>query len=134
MRFTHLVPVPTILAACVAACGSSSTGPGGGGPTPTGPAVSIQNFAFAPSMVTVKVGQTVTWTNTGPSTHTATSDSLVWDSGNLSPPSGGGGYGGGSPGGTFAFTFTKAGTYTYHCTIHPPSMYPSFTGTVTVTP
>jgi plastocyanin len=124
------------------ACGSS-TGPGGGGTTPppngggsgggSGASVSVQDFSFAPKTLTVKVGTTVTWTNAGPSAHTATSDAGVWTSGTLGAPSGGG-YGGGSPGGSYSFKFMTAGTYTYHCTFHPPSQYPSFTGTITVTP
>ncbi|HTK42814.1 MAG TPA: hypothetical protein VL287_14580 [Gemmatimonadales bacterium] len=49
---------------------------------------------------------------------------------------GGGGMGSGDsmPGGTFQFTFNQAGTYGYHCPLHPPSAYPGFTGTVIVTP
>jgi len=38
----------------------------------------------------------------------------------------GGGYGGGSAGGAFQFPFTQAGTYGYHCALHPPSAYPGF--------
>jgi len=108
--------------------------------------VMIQDFMFSPATVTVKAGTTVRWTNNGPSAHLVASDVGVWSSGTLSAPMSGagygmgdgmgGGYGGGgsSPGGTFQFTFNRAGTYGYHCTIHPPSMYPGFTGTVTVTP
>ena len=40
-------------------------------------------------------------------THTATSDTGVWDSGNL------------GPGASFSKTFQNAGTFTYKCTIHP---------------
>jgi len=40
--------------------------------------ISIMNFAFNPSDVTINVGDTVTWTNNDPVTHTTTSDSLVW--------------------------------------------------------
>ncbi len=96
--------------------------------------VTIRDFTFSPATVTIKAGTTVRWTNDGPSAHTTTSDGGAWDSGSLSPPSGGGGYGGGgSAGGTFDFTFMQPGSFPYHCSIHPPSSYPGFTGTVTVT-
>lgn len=100
---------------------------------PASASVTIQDFSFSPSTLTIKVGTSVKWTNNGPSSHTTTSDSGVWDSGTLSAPSGGGGYGGGTAGGTYQFTFTTPGTYNYHCKIHPPSSYPGFTGTITVT-
>jgi plastocyanin len=97
--------------------------------------VSIHDFVFSPSTLTVKVGTTVQWTNTGPSAHTTVSDAGVWASGTLNPPSGGGGYGGGGgAGGTFSYTFMTTGTFGYHCALHPPSMYPSFVGSVVVTP
>lgn len=101
------------------ACSSSSTGPAS--TMTAGPTVSIHDFAYTPSTITVKAGTTVTWTNNGPSAHTTTSDGGVWDSGTL------------GAGGTFQFTFTQPGTFSYHCTIHPPNLYPGFTGTVTVT-
>jgi len=95
--------------------------------------VTIQDFSFSPAALTVKVGTTVTWTNNGPAAHSATSNIGTWDSGLLNGPTSGGAYGG-SAGGTYQYTFTAAGTYTYHCYLHPPSTYPGFTGTITVTP
>ena len=140
MSFFRMVPLALVTATI--ACGGSSTptSPSGGGqmssPPPAGSvAVSIQDFSFLPAAVTIKVGTTVRWTNNGPSAHTTTSDGGFWTSPTLSAPSGNGGYGGaGTAGGTFDFTFTQAGTYAYHCSLHPPSLYPGFTGTVTVTP
>jgi plastocyanin len=89
------------------------------GPSPARAAnadVTIQNFAFSPATVTVNVGDTVTWTNQESGVpHTTTSDTAVWDSGTL------------TTGQSFSFTFTQAGTFTYHCTIHP-----NMTGTVIV--
>jgi plastocyanin len=134
--------VPLALVTATLACGgySTPTSPTGGGqmssPPPAGSAaVSIQDFTFSPATVTIKAGTIVRWTNNGPSAHTTTSDGGVWSSTTLSAPSGGGGYGGtGTAAGTFDFTFTQPGTYTYHCSLHPPSLYPGFTGTVTVTP
>jgi plastocyanin len=133
--------IPLLLAASLSACGggdSAPTTPTGGGqgsnPPPAGTiAVTIQDFSFSPATLTIKAGTTVRWTNQGPSAHTSTSDTGAWNSGTLANPSGGGGYGS-SPGGTFDFNFTQPGTYSYHCSLHPPSSYPNFTGTVTVTP
>lgn len=116
--------LPLLLAS--AAC-KMSTAPTNGG-------VTIQDFSFSPAALTVKVGTTVKWTNSGPSAHTSTSNTGTWDSGQLSSPTSGGAYGGGSAGGTYQYTFTIAGTYPYHCSNHPPSTYPGFTGTITVTP
>jgi plastocyanin len=68
--------------------------------------VSIENFMFVPATVTINVGDTVRWTvNSG--THTATSNSGVWDSNTM------------GTGEVFAFTFDQAGNYPYICTIHP---------------
>ncbi|MDB5089945.1 MAG: hypothetical protein JWR09_3939 [Mucilaginibacter sp.] len=77
-------------------------------PTPSTPAatVAIQNFAFVPSTVNIKVGNSVTWTNMDTAPHTATDLANAFDSGSL------------STGKTFNFTFNTAGTYTYHCLIH----------------
>jgi plastocyanin len=83
-------------------------------PTPTtaattapesGSSVSIANFAFSPQSLTVKVGTKVTWTNKDSLTHTVTANGGAF---NQTVPSGS----------TFSFTFTKAGTYSYHCAIH----------------
>ena len=49
----------------------------------------------------------MTWTNNGPSVHTVTADDGSFDSGNI------------SVGKTFSHTFQTAGTFAYHCTIHP---------------
>ncbi len=71
--------------------------------------VSIKGFAFGPANLHVGTGTTVTWTNTDPTTHTTTadtSDAQPWDSGNLSANT------------SYAVTFTKPGTYSYHCEIH----------------
>ena len=138
---SNLRVVSFLLAAI--ACGgySAPTTPSGGGqvsnpPPPGSVSVNIQDFSFSPAAVTIKAGTTVHWANRGPSAHTTTSDNGTWDSGSLAGPSASGGaYGGnGSPGGSFDFTFTQAGTFSYHCSLHPPSTFPNFTGTVIVTP
>jgi len=123
--------------ACVSiACTSStmSSGNNNSPPPPNSQTVSIQDFYFSPSTVTIKVGQSIYWKNMGPSQHSTTADMGGWDSGGLAPPGGGNGYGGGSAGQTYTMTFNTAGTYTYHCKFHPPDMYPNFKGTIIVTP
>jgi plastocyanin len=72
-----------------------------------GMTVSIQNFAFQPATLSVPVGTTVTWTNNDMVAHTSTSDSGVWNSGTL------------APGQSYSYTFTQAGSFPYHCMIHP---------------
>ena len=81
----------------------------------TGHTVTIQNFTFAPQTLTVKSGTKVTWTNNDSAPHTVTatdgpstsaSPTGLFDSGQL------------GSGAAFSFTFTKAGTYYYECTIH----------------
>jgi plastocyanin len=75
--------------------------------------VSITNFAFMPESTTVKKDATVTWTNEDSAAHTVVSS--VFDSPSL------------GKGQTFSHTFDTAGTYSYHCSIHP-----SMQGTVIV--
>jgi plastocyanin len=77
------------------------------GTAPKMVSATIKDFEFGPATVTVAVGGTVTWTNNGPSTHTVTADDGTFDSGNL------------STGKTFSQTFDTAGTFPYHCSIHP---------------
>ena len=72
-----------------------------------GELVAIKGFAFLPATIEVTVGTTVQWTNGDLVAHTVTSDSPLFDSGNLQNKQ------------TFAWTFDTAGTYAYHCTIHP---------------
>jgi plastocyanin len=69
-------------------------------------AVNIQNSAFAPTSTTIKVGDTVTWTNRDAFSHTSTSDTGAWDTGVI------------VAGASRSFTFTSAGTFAYHCSIH----------------
>ena len=80
------------------------------GSSGTTASVSIANFSFTPATLSVSVGTTVTWTNNDSVTHTVTADQGAFDSNNL------------SPGNTFSFTFSQAGTYPYHCKIHPSMM------------
>ena len=76
--------------------------------------VAIQGFAFNPPAITVSVGDTVTWTNQDSVPHDVASDPHPTHtdlpglrSGTL------------NPGQSYSFTFDKAGTWSYHCHLHP---------------
>ena len=81
-----------------------------------GDQVTIDNFAFAPATLTVKVGGTVTWTNRDEEPHTV----AATDGSFHSPGMG--------TGATFSHTFGSPGKFDYVCSIHP-----SMHGTVVVT-
>ena len=68
--------------------------------------VQIADMAFQPGDLTITVGDTVTWTNADGRPHTVTADAGAFDSGNV------------DEGGSFSFTFTQPGTYSYHCGYH----------------
>jgi len=76
-------------------------------PAASGEQVTIKDFKFAPDSLTVSAGTTVTWTNQDSTQHTVTADDGSFDSGPL------------AQGGTFTHTFETAGTFSYHCNIHP---------------
>lgn len=79
-------------------------------PPPPQPAISevvIEGFAFGPATITVPTGTTVTWANQDAAAHTVTSETNIFDSGNLARND------------SFSYTFTERGTFKYYCTIHP---------------
>jgi plastocyanin len=116
------------LAGCSSAGGSAapaaSSGGGGGGAAAcsksTGAGTvqaAIKDFEFDPATVTAKVGDVITWTNNGPASHTVTVDNQSGcDTGTI------------SAGATSSLTFTAAGSYPFHCSIHS-----SMKGTITIT-
>ncbi len=69
--------------------------------------VKVDNFSFGPEVLTVAVGTTVTWTNRDDIPHTVVSTDKVFKSKVLDTDE------------KFTFTFSKAGTYPYFCSIHP---------------
>jgi len=103
---------PTAAPAASAAPSDAPSADTGGA---SGDAITIENFAFSPASITVAPGTTVTWTNRDSAGHTVTADDGTFDSKRL------------SNGSSFSETFTTAGTYTYHCAIHP-----SMTATIVV--
>ena len=109
---TSSAPTATTIANTPATGASSTT------PTPTpAPGTSqtvmiITNsdgsFIFSPATLTIKAGTTVTWKNMSSAPHTITSDDgKTFDSGTI------------PTGGTFHFTFTTPGAFSYHCNYHP---------------
>jgi plastocyanin len=69
--------------------------------------VTIADFQFTPASITIHVGDTVTWTNHGPSAHTATANNGSFNTGVL------------QKGQSASHTFNTPGTFTYICSIHP---------------
>ena len=71
------------------------------------PANTITDFKFSPGTTTIHVGDTITWTNSGPSPHTATANDGSFDTGTL------------AKGASASHTFSQPGTFAYICKIHP---------------
>ncbi len=93
--------------------------------------VSISNFFFDPSAITIKVGDTVRWTHNGSVAHTTTSDNgpgAIWDSNDQTGPSGM------RPGDVFEFTFTEEGNFAFFCRFHGASGGIGMSGTINVMP
>ena len=120
MRNHHLLIVGLLLVVGLVACGGSSSPA-----TTSAPAASVgtaganlgaatvmisatTQLTFDPAMQTAHVGDIIQWSNTGSVMHTVTFDSEP----SLSDPSL-------DPGGVWEVKFTTAGTYQYHCSIHP---------------
>jgi plastocyanin len=76
-------------------------------PSAANAAVKIDNFVFGPQTLTVPVGATVTWTNKDDIPHTAVSTDGLFKSKVMDTDE------------KFSYTFDKAGTYSYFCSIHP---------------
>jgi len=77
--------------------------------------VTLGNFTMSPKTVTVAVGTSVRWTNADDIPHTVVSEDRTFKSNVMDTDE------------HFTFTFSKAGTYKYFCSIHP-----HMTGTVIV--
>jgi plastocyanin len=77
--------------------------------------VAIAEFAFNPADIAATVGQTVTFTNSDSVPHTATLDDGSCTTPNI------------ANGGSDGLTFNAAGTYPFHCNVHP-----NMKGTITV--
>jgi plastocyanin len=113
------------LLALSVACSSSPSSPSMPSPTPSSGsgtsvtivsgAAALSTTAYAPNPITVAVGSTLTWVNNDSIAHTSTANGGAWNSGTM------------APGASFSTILSSAGTYQYHCSIHP-----GMVGTVTV--
>ena len=119
--FLRLAIVAVGVSLVVSACGSDSSSPTAPG-TSTGADVTVTiqsnsgSNSYAPNPATMRVGQTIAWRNADSIAHTATRDGGGFNTGTL------------AAGATSAATMmSTAGTFTYHCTIHP-----GMVGTLTV--
>jgi plastocyanin len=79
-----------------------------------GHAVAIRDASFGPSSITIRAGDSITWTNRGTNNHNVTFDSFA-SAEQM------------EPGTKYSHTFRSAGTFRYTCTLH------GFTGKVVVT-
>ena len=117
----NTAPTPGAAASQPAASEPAASAPaaGGGGCTTSSEAgavsAGIENFTFTPADVTAAVGETITWTNEDSVAHTVTLDNHACDTGNI------------GQGKSASLVFDAAGTYPYHCSIHP-----NMTGKITI--
>ncbi|HLX35142.1 MAG TPA: plastocyanin/azurin family copper-binding protein [Candidatus Limnocylindrales bacterium] len=123
-RFARLA-VGALTVVALSACsgsggagGSQAAAPGGCTVTTATGTVEagVADFQFNPTNVTAKVGDVITWKNSGPTDHTVTLDAGGCDTGHI------------TTGSSASLTFTQAGTYPFHCSIHS-----SMKGTITIT-
>jgi plastocyanin len=70
-------------------------------------AAAVQDFLFQPARLEIAAGATITWTNNGQVTHTVSAEDGSFDSGSI------------EPGERRSITFSRAGTFPFHCTPHP---------------
>jgi plastocyanin len=69
--------------------------------------VAIQALAYSEAMLEIAIGTTIEWKNDDPLPHTITADDSSFDSGLI------------ENGQVWRYTFTRPGTYAFHCTPHP---------------
>jgi plastocyanin len=69
--------------------------------------VRVDNFTFGPDTLTVRANSTVTWVNKDDVPHVIASDDGLFKSKALDTDD------------KYSYTFAKAGTYSYYCSIHP---------------
>lgn len=98
-----LAPAPSMMASAAQAAEPA-------GKSSAAPTISIHEFMFAPTSMTITAGTTVHWKNLDPEPHTIRSVDATFKSDALDQDD------------TFAYKFDKPGTYRYVCSIHPQMM------------
>jgi plastocyanin len=108
MRLSGISKLVVFLLGLILFAGTARTASAGNAAAAAAPAeVKIDNFSFTPPTITVAAGTQVTWTNRDDIPHTVVSDDHSMKSKALDTDE------------KFTFTFTKPGTYTYFCSLHP---------------
>jgi plastocyanin len=110
-----IVPAVAVIAVVVTSFVSENQHGATTGSTKAPDSVVIKNFSYSPNSIAVKVGATITVANEDNTAHTFTADKGAFDTGEL------------EGGRRDRVTVDAAGTYAYHCEIHP-----FMTGTVRV--
>jgi plastocyanin len=112
--FLVILGIPLLAAGCGGSSTNTTSVPettAGPGTTSSAGGATVQvimtDRSYSPQTVTINVGDTVTWVNEDAPQHDVVADNGEFKSGLF------------DKGGTFSFTFTTAGTYPYHCSIHP---------------
>jgi len=100
------VVTPVVIAIVLLLAGSPSVS-ANDQPSAANAEVKIDNFSFGPETLKVSVGTTVTWINRDDIPHTVVSTDGVFKSKVRDTDE------------QFSYTFTKAGTYPYFCSVHP---------------
>lgn len=104
-----------VLSACSSSTPSTTSPTAGTSVSIVSGSSNLTTTAYAPNPVTVAVGGTVTWMNNDSVAHNSVSNTGVWNSSTM------------APGASYSYTFPTAGSYSYHCSLHP-----GMVGTVTV--
>jgi plastocyanin len=87
--------------------GGIGAGAGACTPPPASHSVGIDGLAYQPTALSVKVGDTIVWTNKDPFPHTVTSQAGGFDSGSL------------QSGQSWTYIASHKGEFAYVCTLHP---------------
>jgi plastocyanin len=88
---------------------AASGGGGCGGPvtSSTGTDVQIKDYCFAPTVLFIEPGETVTWTNDDPMRHNVAGANIAWGSFEYL-----------KPGRDVSYSFSQPGVYSYFCSLH----------------